>query len=201
MKNPGPRQDSSGTKPAPIPLTDDSGRMCNELDFDELVDQHYASLYRFALSLARNEPDARDLVQQVFLLWATKGHQLGDLTKVKSWLFTTLHREFLGRQRRVVRFPHQELSEVEGELPEVPPELPVRLDWETLAGCLARMDPAFQAPVSLFYLEDYSYQEIADILQVPLGTVKSRMARGIAQLQRLLREPLASPAPRNQRPV
>jgi RNA polymerase sigma-70 factor (ECF subfamily) len=96
-----------------------------------------------------------------------------------------LHREFLGRRRRLARFPHHELTEVEAELPDVPPAPPDRLDWSVLAECLAQVDPAFQAPVALFYLEDYSYNDIAAILEVPLGTVKSRISRGIGQLQQM----------------
>ncbi len=172
--------------------------MRGDLDFERLVEEYHVPLYRFALSLARNENDAADLVQQTFYLWAGKGHQLSDLSKVKSWLFTTLHRAFLGKRRRSVRFPHHELGEVEDELPEVPPELPERLDWEVAAECLAQVDLIFQAPVALFYLEEYSYQEIAEILEIPLGTVKSRIARGIAQLQQMLGRRLAA-APSTQR--
>jgi RNA polymerase sigma-70 factor (ECF subfamily) len=155
-------------------------------DFTRLVDQHYAALYRFALSLAGNESDASDLVQETFYIWATKGHQVRDLSKARSWLFTTLHRHFLAGRRQRVRFPQHELNEVQDELPEVPPEFSAQPDWELVVACLARIDPVFQGPVALFYLEDYSYNEIADILEIPLGTVKSRMARGIAQLQQAL---------------
>ena len=78
------------------------------LDFQTLVDQFYGPLYRFAMSLTRVEADAADPVQETFLTWATKGHQLHDLSKVKSWLFSTLHRSFLQSQRRLARFPHLE---------------------------------------------------------------------------------------------
>jgi RNA polymerase sigma-70 factor (ECF subfamily) len=57
---------------------------------------YYEPLYQFAFSLARDEADACDLTQQTFCIWAAKGHQLRDASKVKTWLFTTLHREFLG---------------------------------------------------------------------------------------------------------
>ena len=73
--------------------------MSNEA-FAQLVDAHYAPLYRFALSLARNQADAGDLVQQTFYIWATKGHALREMAKAKSWLFTTLYREFLRGRRR-----------------------------------------------------------------------------------------------------
>jgi RNA polymerase sigma factor (sigma-70 family) len=162
--------------------------MAGPIDFETLVQQHQAALYRFALSLTRNETDACDLVQETFYIWATKGHQLDDVTKAKGWLFTTLHREFLATRRRMVRFPHHELEEMESELPSIPPGLSNGVDTETLLESLAKTDEVFRGPVALFYLEDYSYPEIAEILDVPLGTVKSRIARGMAQLQNQLRE-------------
>src|ERR1700747_437279 len=74
------------------------------IDFNALVDSFYAALYRFALSLSRRESDAADLVQQTFYIWALKGHQLRDESKVKTWLFMTLYREFLARRRHDDRF-------------------------------------------------------------------------------------------------
>lgn len=162
--------------------------MAGPVDFEWLIQQHQAALYRFAVSLTRNETEASDLVQETFYIWADKGHQLSDTSRVKAWLFTTLHREFLASRRRFVRFPHHELEEVEAELPQVPPALNHGVDGQTLLDCLRRTDEVFRAPVALFYLEDYSYPEIAEILDVPLGTVKSRIARGLAQLQRMLQD-------------
>ncbi|MGH7972589.1 MAG: RNA polymerase sigma factor, partial [Limisphaerales bacterium] len=155
-------------------------RWPGELDFQDLVDAHYAPLYRFAMSLTRSESDAGDLVQETFLTWAAKGHQLRDLSKVKSWLFTTLHRRFLESQRRTTRFPHVEITETTEDLPHVEPELVSRLDSQAVLELLGQVDAQFQAAVALFYLEDCSYNEIAQILAVPLGTVKSRIARGLS---------------------
>src|SRR5262245_57590874 len=114
-----------------MPLTINSG-MAGHIDFESLVEQHQAALYRFALSLTRNETEACDLVQETFYIWAAKGHQLMDATKAKGWLFTTLHREFLAGPRRVMRFPHHELDEVDAELPGVAPAIPNGVDGETL---------------------------------------------------------------------
>src|SRR5438093_5863495 len=138
------------------------------------------------VSLTRVEADACDLTQQTFYVWATKGHQLRDESKVKTWLFTTLHREFLEACRRQTRFPHYELSQVALELPAVSPAHVNQLDSAQVLVALGQVDEVYQAPVALFYLEDCSYKEIAEILDVPMGTVKSRIARGIAQLQKLL---------------
>jgi len=162
--------------------------MRGDMNLEALVDQHYAALYRFAVSLSGNENDACDLVQETFYLFTTKGHQLKDRSKAKTWLFTTLYRLFTGARRRLVRFPQHELAEVETELPEIPPVPPTRFDWAALAESLARLDEHFRAPVALFYLEEYSYNEIAEILHVPLGTVKSRIARGIGLLQQMMLE-------------
>jgi RNA polymerase sigma-70 factor, ECF subfamily len=166
--------------------------MREDAEFERVVDLHYAPLYRFALSLSRQESDACDLVQQTFFIWAAKGHQLKDRSKVKSWLFTTLHREFLQRNSRVTRFPQLELEQAEAELPSVPPSGSRAVDATILLEALEKIDPSFRAVVALFYLEEYTYPEIAEILQVPLGTVKSRISRGLGQLQRLLAEPLGA---------
>jgi len=155
-------------------------------DFENLVAQHYGSLYRFAMSLSGSESDAGDLVQDTFLTWAAKGRQLRDVTKRKSWLFTTLHRRFLEGRRRMARFPHVEIDDTTDELPHVDPDLVSHLDAGLAIDLLQKVDPQFQAPLALFYLEDSPYQEIADILEIPIGTVKSRIARGLKQLKGLV---------------
>jgi len=148
-------------------------------NFDEVVNVHYEGLYRFALSLVRSEADACDLVQQTFYRWATKGDQLRDATKAKSWLFTTLHREFLGRRRHEDKFPKVEISLVdEGELTAVAASPDKQLDGATVMAALQRLEETYRAPLALFYLEDHSYREIAEILEVPIGTVMSRISRG-----------------------
>jgi RNA polymerase sigma-70 factor (ECF subfamily) len=172
-----------------------------DVDFQSLVERYYGPLYRFAMTLTRAESDACDLVQQTFLTWATKGHQLRDTSKVKSWLYTTLHRAFLESRRRVTRFPHLEIGEVEAELPKVEPDLVSRLDAQDAVRLLGQVDGQFQAAVALFYLEDYSYNEIAAILEIPLGTVKSRIARGLAQLKALVLRELSSPSKSKEGPA
>ena len=181
--------------------SDDQDCQRCDVDFQGLVDLHYGPLYRFAMSLTRTESDASDLVQDTFLTWASKGHQLRDRTKVKSWLFTTLHRRFLETQRHLLRFPHLELTEAMDELPTVDPQLVNQLDGHTVVQLLAQVDAQFQAAVALFYLEDYSYNEIAAILEVPLGTVKSRIARGLVQLKDLVLKQLAPPGKPGRQPL
>lgn len=158
------------------------------LDFESVVARFYAPLYQFAFSLTRAEADACDLTQQTFYIWGTKGHQLREPAKVKTWLFTTMHRQFLESRRRLMRFPHEELEAVEHALPVIAPQAVRQFDGALVLETLGRVDEVYQSPVALFYLEDCSYKEIAEILDVPLGTVKSRISRGIGQLQRLLAE-------------
>jgi RNA polymerase sigma-70 factor, ECF subfamily len=155
-------------------------------DFEGLVEQYYRSLYQFAMSLTGMDAEACDLTQQTFYIWARKGHQLRDKSKVKTWLFTTLHREFLKSKRHSSRFPHQELEEVERELPTVDPAMFDRIDGQDVLAALAAVHELYRAPLALFYVEDLSYKEIAEALDAPLGTIQSRIARGKAELQQLL---------------
>jgi len=156
------------------------------VDFEGLVTAHYRALYQFAFSLTNSDADASDLTQQTFCIWAIKGSQLRDVTKVKTWLFTTLHRAFLAAHRRQIRFSHLELSQVEEELPRLSPAVAAQPDVHQLLQALKQLDAGHQAAVALFYLEDCQYKEIAQILGVPLGTVKSRIARGLNKLHGLL---------------
>ncbi len=170
------------------------GPMSNEV-FAQLVDSHYTPLYRFALSLARREADACDLVQQTFFIWAKSGHQLREKSKAKTWLFTTLYREFLRGRRRDQR------SQSIEDLPPSAQDMPAeeidharRLDAHQVVEALQEVDEVFRAPLTLFYLEDLSYQEIADSLDVPIGTVMSRLSRGKTQLRKIMAQKEAGAA-------
>jgi len=154
--------------------------------FEAIVSLYYESLFRFALSLTKRDADACDITQQTFYLWATKGQQMRDASKVKSWLFTTLYREFLGSRRREIRFPHHDIESVDSELPATLPKTVAEIDKSTVLRSLFQIDELYRAPLILFYLEEHSYREIASILNVPIGTVMSRLSRGKGQLRVLL---------------
>ncbi len=158
-----------------------------KLDFESLVNAHYQSLYRFALSLTHSEADACDLVQDTFYTYATKGKQVRDKSKIKSWLFTTLSRKFLGIRRHDTRFPHVEVSVAGASLPSISPTTVNDIDGTTAVETLMEIDEIYRAPLVLFYLQEHSYKEIAEILEIPAGTVMSRIARG----KEALREKLA----------
>jgi RNA polymerase sigma-70 factor (ECF subfamily) len=155
------------------------------LEFEQLVDAHYAALYRFAYSLAKNEMDAADLTQQTFYIWAEKGHDLRDAGKAKSWLFTTLYREFLGGRKHETRFPKVAFDEAPEEGVDAPLAAE-KIDAASALEALGRLDENYRAPLTLFYLKQFSYNEIAEVLNVPVGTVMSRLSRGKAELRKAL---------------
>jgi len=160
--------------------------MSAQPDFETVVRRYHRDLYHFAFSLAGNEADASDLMQQTFYIWASKGGQLRDPASAKRWLFTTLHREFLQTLRRRNRFQEYPLEEVCAELPEVASDVVARLDGATVLELLSRLEERYRAPLALYYMEDYSYLEIGALLEIPLGTVQSRIARGKAHLLEML---------------
>ena len=157
-----------------------------EVDFERLVEEFYMPLYRFGLSLSRQESDAADLTQQTFLAWAAKGHQLRDASKVKTWLFTTLYREFLAKKRRSDRFVETGDDTVFVEPAHFSPSVVNEIDAGIVQEALHQLDPRYRAPVTLFYMQQYSYREIAGILNLPIGTVMSRISRGKAALRKAL---------------
>ncbi len=156
------------------------------LDFEKLVEDFYMPLYRFALSLSRQESEAGDLVQQTFFLWASKGHQLRDPSKVKTWLFTSLYREFLGRKRQQDRFVEAETNPEAISAQTIPASVVTQLDGEIVQRALFALEEIYRAPLTLFYLQQLSYKEIAETLEVPIGTVMSRISRGKEQLRNAL---------------
>ncbi len=147
-------------------------------DFQEIVDSYYEKLYRFALGLARNEGDAADLTQQTFFIWAKKGHQLREAAKVKSWLFTTLHREFLKGIRRRGRVRYQELEDFHEETPAVEHGGDKKVDHARIIEVIHDLDESYRVPLMLFYTQEFSYKEIAKALDIPIGTVMTRLSRG-----------------------
>jgi RNA polymerase sigma factor (sigma-70 family) len=155
--------------------------------FTQLVDTHYAALFRFAVSLTRSDSDASDLTQQTFYIWATKGHTIRELAKAKTWLFTTLYREFIRARRRGQRMTSiEDLPPGDQDPPDVENDQVARLDNAVVLEALQEIDPVFRAALTLFYLKDLTYHEIADILEVPIGTVMSRLNRGKAHLRAAL---------------
>lgn len=173
------------------------GKRLDTESFELIVNACYAPLYRFAYSLCTAPEDAADLTQEAFRRLAAKAALLRDPSKAKSWLFTTLYRAFLARHRHLAKFPEVEMTDGAPGLPSIPPGMMDQMDAATALAALMKLDAVYRAPLSLFYLEEHSYAEIAEILDIPIGTVMSRIARGKA----LLREQLAGSPNQVHKPV
>jgi RNA polymerase sigma-70 factor, ECF subfamily len=161
--------------------------------FESFVDRYYQPAYRFAFSLAGNHDDACDITQQAFYLAQTRSHQLRDASKRKQWLFTILHREFLSSHRRETAHPQISLEFSEPELPPITVDHAAGIDGKALLQVLQGLEINFRVPLVLFYLDQLSYKEIATTLDVPIGTVMSRLARGKQMLRQRLEEKRSEP--------
>jgi RNA polymerase sigma-70 factor (ECF subfamily) len=167
--------------------------------FEKFVDAHYRAAYGFAYNLCGNHNDACDITQQAFYLAQTRAHQLRDDSKRKQWLFTILHREFLRDHRRQASHPEVNLELSEPALPHITVDHATALDSKDLRAALQMLDEGHRTPVVLFYFNQLSYKEIADVLEVPIGTVMSRLARGKQILRQKLEEGAGSKSvPRTQ---
>lgn len=154
-------------------------------DFKQLIADHYAGLFRFAQSLCRRQGTAEDLVQQTFLQWARKGHTLRDVGSAKTWLYTTLYREWLSIARREQKHEHVEFEPDLHGATSGPDEEPL-VDSFRLQRALDDLDDHYRAPLVLFYLRELSYKDIAETLGLPIGTVMSRLSRAKDALRKLL---------------
>lgn len=158
------------------------------ISVQELVTLHYADVYRFAYRLSGHQVDAEDLTQQTFLTACRKLHQLNELEKCRAWLFTIVHNLYLKTCRTNVT----EFSMIEESVaaPNDLAELNLDFDEEALGIALGEMPESYRTPILLYYFEEIGYKEIAVLLEVPIGTVMSRLSRG----KKFLRTRLATQA-------
>lgn len=152
----------------------------------DLVERHYALLYRYAFRLTGSEADAEDLTQQAFLTAQAHWDQLRDEAKAKSWLFTIARNAYLKELRGPVCIPSSALDELPGAAPAAES---FDFDQELLQNVLNDLPEDFRSPVVLFYFEEFSYKEIAEQMGVPVGTIMSRLARAKAYLRQRLTTP------------
>lgn len=166
--------------------------------FEEEVLQYLDGLYGYALHLARNAEDACDLVQETYAR-AFKAYQQYELgTNARAWLFAILRNTFLNRIRKARRNPVKTHFEQQEEIASVieAGEPPLGTDPETelirdqmrqdIQDALPRLPESFRSAVVLCDVEGFSYKEISSVLKVPTGTVRSRIHRGRAMLQKML---------------
>lgn len=157
---------------------------------EELVPLYYAALYRYAYRLTGSRSDAEDLTQETFCSAKAKAGQLRDEEKVKSWLFSILRNAFLFRVRRQKQAGFVSLETLETLTPLATQENFPQFDVEQLQNVLHTLPEEYRTPLILYYFEELSYRDIAEQMQIPMGTVMSRLARAKAYLRRsLLTEP------------
>jgi RNA polymerase sigma-70 factor (ECF subfamily) len=154
----------------------------------QLIDAHYQALYRYAYRLTGTQPDAEDLTQEAFGKAFTRLPQLRDPDRAKAWLFRILRNEYLHRVRDDRRHRVIPLDAV-GDLPERTGDERPDVDKARLQQALNDLDEGFRTPLILYYFEDFSYRDIAEQMDLPIGTVMSRLARAKAYLRSRLAPP------------
>lgn len=164
---------------------------------DDLVEAYYVSLYRYAYRLSGAAAEAEDLTQEAFCQAQAKLHQLRDPERARGWLFAILRNAYLHKLRDR-KMENQISLDVIGELPERPSEPLPDVEPEQLQKALSELPEAFRTPIILFYFEDFSYRDIADHMEVPLGTVMSRLARAKSFLRGKLLQPAGALSAREE---
>jgi len=174
-------------------------------EFKNLILENLNGLYGFALSLTRNTADANDLVQEASLRAWRSFHQFKPGTNLKAWLFTILKNTFINEYRRKKRSPEKVslddeenfsfYAKAQAQLTaEGKHSVPGALDPSKLEEVLGdevhealyALPEEYREAIVLSDVQDLSYADIAKVLNVPIGTVRSRLARGRSMLQKLL---------------
>lgn len=156
--------------------------MAVPIDANALIDDHYQSLYRYAYRLSGSATDADDLVQETFGKALARLSSLREASHAKAWLYRILRNAYLHRVRDEKRsryVPGENLDGLAAPLPAEPPSI----DPATLQKALDELDESFRTPLILFYFEEFSYRDIAEQMDLPIGTVMSRLARAKAYLR------------------
>ena len=176
-------QASPGLRPTPAPAVDSRSSLEERFEREALpqMRQLYATAYR----LTRNMADAEDLVQETYLRAFRAFDGYTPDTNIRAWLFTILYRARTDSLRKMGR----SLKTVE-LLDDGPPVAPsqdaLAGGQEEVARALGALPEVFQAAVVLRDVQDFSYDEIATVLGIPIGTVMSRIHRGRALLRQTL---------------
>jgi RNA polymerase sigma-70 factor (ECF subfamily) len=146
-------------------------------DFEAEAMPHLNELFRTALRLTKNRPEAEDLVQEVFFqAWKSfHCYELG--TNCRAWLFKILSNKFK-HHRQNNKFKFIEDSEEALRVLVFKPAVAQTLNTEEIISSLEQLPPCFRETMLLADVEEFSYHEISEIQQIPIGTVMSRISRG-----------------------
>lgn len=167
--------------------------------FEELSLEHLDAVYRMAMQLARHPDEAADLVQETYLKALKAADRFEEQGGgIRPWLFKILHNVFYTRFNRAKRqvAAGDEMLVTEGS--EAPPDEPQpawnleSLDWEhvdeRLKAAIEKLKPEYRSVLLLWGVEGLKYREIAEIQDVPIGTVMSRLHRARSILMEQLSE-------------
>jgi RNA polymerase sigma-70 factor (ECF subfamily) len=154
-------------------------------EFGRLLEKEIPRLRRYAFALTRNMSRADDLVQDTLVRAIAKqrGWQCG--TNLRAWLFTLMHNQNVNGVRRSAREGAVEFDDT-WPFPTVATDPAAGLSLRDLDRALARIPQERRQVILLIGLEDISYKEAATILDVPIGTIRSRLSRGRESLRILM---------------
>ena len=155
---------------------------------------HKNDLYNYALAIARNSDDAQDLVQETYFKAYKNYHQFEGGTNSKAWMFMILKNTFINNYRKLKREPSKvDYDEIEDIYENIKSEqskdnnldldLYNNLFDDDLSSALAKLPEKMKEVFLLCDLEGYSYEEISEIVDIPIGTVRSRLHRARKLLQ------------------
>lgn len=155
-------------------------------DLHRSIEAEIPRLRRYARALARDVAAADDLVQDCLTRALGKLHLWQDGTDLRAWLFTILHNQYVNHVRRAVREGAAVgLSETEPVLTHAPQQ-GKRLELRDLERAMAKLPEEQRSVILLVGLEGMRYEEVAEVLGVPVGTIRSRLSRGRESLRRLM---------------
>jgi len=156
--------------------------------FGGFIDAEIPRLRRYARALLRNPVDADDLVQETLVRALTKQHLWERGSDLRAWLFTMMHNQYVNFVRKSVRSGEQVPVETILDIGRPGAQMP-SLELQELDAAMARLPDEQRAVLLLIGLEGMSYEEAATVVQVPVGTVRSRLSRGREALRDMLDAP------------
>ncbi len=161
---------------------------------DNYLLSHMDSLYSYAMVLTRNAASASDLVQETYARALSSRERLHDDSNIKSWMFTILRNIWLNQVRRTRTSPEITNADPSDIIDRVPArarddphiQFAQKLMVDRVREAIRQLPRDFREIILLREYEDLSYQEIAEVLHCPTGTVMSRLARARSRLRTLL---------------
>ncbi len=162
--------------------------------FEQLVERYEPKIMRYARKFLLERDDAQDLVQEVFFKIYANIRSFDATRKFSSWIYRIAHNEFLNAIEKRGSGRFVSLFDFDIFLPplfakETADEEVNRKELKNLLESkLAKLDPKYREPLILYYFEELGYQEIADVLKIPVSTVGIRLRRGREILKKNLKE-------------